>query len=129
MRISDWSSDVCSSDLASAHAGQIDREAFPDPMHAHRHQVVHQVVLVRHRREHAGNAATLVAGRNLLIAEMRGISVGRFFLVFALLGTPYFQRSFLPQPDTFATRTLLLRFLPPFVFLSPLSSFYLYLFF
>src|SRR3546814_4747117 len=107
LRISDWSSDVCSSDLVletahvaaighpvAAHAqhlavdvaehqfagltdavlqqcgdvagtaGQVqhpvalahlrrgDEIAFPDPMDAHRHQVVHQVVVAGHRREH-----------------------------------------------------------------------------
>src|SRR3546814_17927036 len=38
--------------VALAHLRRGDEIALPDPMDAHRHRVVHQVVVAGHRREH-----------------------------------------------------------------------------
>ena len=58
--------------VTHAHAAGRREPAFPQPVHAERHQVVHQVVLARHRSEHPADKFFLVGERHVAVAEMRG---------------------------------------------------------
>src|SRR5207342_1617236 len=49
-----------------------DEVALPGTMDAERHQVVHQVVLAGHRREHLADELLLLAGGDFAEAEMGG---------------------------------------------------------
>src|SRR3546814_2571370 len=72
MRISDWSSDVCSSDLRAAalnlvavHVDRMDRVADLDParLHAAREHAAEEIVAVEQRREEAERAGRVEPGR------------------------------------------------------------------
>ena len=56
--------------LAGARLHPGDEAVLPQPVHAARHQVVHQVVAARDRRKHAADAARLLLGADQLVAEI-----------------------------------------------------------
>ena len=72
-----------------------DEIALPDPVHAERHQVVHQVVARRHAVEHRAHQSASSAARHGAEAEIDGLSAGvvafmdrMYSLDFAHAGTP-----------------------------------------
>ena len=58
------------------YAGDLDGVTLPESMHAHRHQVVHEVVFAGHRVEDIGNPFCLVPGIDGFKSEMRGLFIG-----------------------------------------------------
>ena len=56
--------------IAALDARGPDEIALPDPMHAQRHQVVHQVVFAGHGREHLANELLLLADGDVPESEM-----------------------------------------------------------
>src|SRR6202043_917308 len=64
--------------LTGAQIRQRQRETLPDPMCARGHQIVHQVVVLGDRIEHAAHAACLVLMRYALKAEVGGALVGHW---------------------------------------------------
>ncbi len=58
--------------LPGTQVRQCEREALPQPMGARRHEVVHQIVVVGDRVEHATHAARLLGERHALEAEVGG---------------------------------------------------------
>ena len=61
--------------LPGPQIGKREREALPQPVRAGGHQVVHQVVIVGDRVEHAAHAARFVFARHALEAEVGGALV------------------------------------------------------
>ena len=56
--------------VARARTRKFDRQMFHRPMHARRHQVVHQVVVACNRGEHSVDAAGFFGRRDLLKAKV-----------------------------------------------------------
>ena len=52
---------------------RVDHDVLPDPVQAHRHQIVHQVVARRHAVKHVVHQRLLVAQGDVPEAEMRGL--------------------------------------------------------
>ncbi len=61
--------------LTRLDAAHLDGKAFPQTVNAERHDIVHQVVLTRHRAEHAGDPRRLFGDRHLLKPEVCGSSL------------------------------------------------------
>ncbi len=61
--------------LPGPQLGQLQRETFPEPMHARGHQVVHQVVASGDGIEDAAHAPGLLCPRHALETKIGGLSV------------------------------------------------------
>src|SRR3546814_8517447 len=72
MRISDWSSDVCSSDLGGR-LYPADEAILPQPVHTPRHGVVHQIIAAGDAGEDAADAGGLLLGGYVGVAEGHGL--------------------------------------------------------
>ena len=59
--------------LAARRIERVDHQVFPDAMQARRHQIVHQVVALRHAVKHVVHQRLLVAQGHVPEAEMRGL--------------------------------------------------------
>jgi hypothetical protein len=55
-------------------AGQRQRKLLPQSVRAARHQIVHQIVAIGHRVEHAAHASRFVLERNLLKAKINTVA-------------------------------------------------------
>jgi hypothetical protein len=59
--------------VARAHSRHLDHDALHDPVRTERHQIVHDVVALRHRFEHATHPARLFRRRYLLKTKIDAV--------------------------------------------------------
>ena len=59
--------------LAARRIERVDHQVLPDPVQARRHQIVHQIVALRHAVKHVVHQRLLVAQGDVPEAEMRGL--------------------------------------------------------
>jgi hypothetical protein len=56
--------------VPGSQAAHFEREAFPQAVNAERHDVVHQVVFLRHRSENLSDTTLFFGSRDLFVAEV-----------------------------------------------------------
>ena len=67
--------------VTRAHGGQLQRKMLPGAVDAERHQVVHQIIAIRHRVEYGTHAALFIRPRDAFIAKIDSILAHRLVIV------------------------------------------------